>query len=386
MERILVPNFLVCKKDREVFNNIDLFRSLVREIDGFTRGENKSLNDVMKTISYLKIPKGLPSMQELFAYVKAFVLDLYRVEGRSNSNASGLIFASCDTNSKVFDKTAFEEFDSQRYLLEVAIKEHMVQFRQLKAAQRKCIMLEGKLEQVKEKLVKKFEQPAEERKKRTVKKIQCLQKKLAMNGELIELAYISYQSALEKEKGIRLKIQQLAEDLQQKIVAITREKLAESFDLLDNLAWNSHLSMYLLEKIREMDCQYASDQLYKYICQTYMYANPEEWNIRAGSHATLEDPVLLSSEFCQNKSECIFLVDFEEPDAELENPPEGIYVKATANCKEGTASSLTFRRGKRFKQKLVSRDGKIGFGWKRSSRTGMKVWGFYHVCMVKFDN
>ncbi|KAL3874525.1 hypothetical protein ACJMK2_037530 [Sinanodonta woodiana] len=386
MERILVPKFFVCKKDREVFNNIDLFRSLVREIDGYTRGENKSLNDVMKTISYLKIPKGLQSMHEIFAYVKAFVLDLYRVEGSRNNNASGLNVASSDTNSKVFNKTAFKEFNSQRCLLEVAIKEHMDHIRQLKAAQKKCIMLEEKLEQVKLKLVKKFEQPAEERKKRTVKRIQCLQKKLAINGELIELAYISYQSSLEKEEGIRLKMQQLSEDLQKKIVAITREKLAESFDLLDNLAWNSHLSMYLLEKIRDIDWHYAAEQLYKYICQTYMYPNPEEWNIRAGFHVALEDPVLLSSEFCQNKGECIRLVDDEEPDAELENPPEGIYVKATANCKEGTASSLTFRRGKRFKQKLVSRDGKIGFGWKRSSRTGMKVWGFYHVCMVKFDN
>ncbi|KAL3874498.1 hypothetical protein ACJMK2_037507 [Sinanodonta woodiana] len=104
-------------------------------------------------------------------------------------------------------------------------------------------MLEEKHVQVKEKLVKKLEQPDEERKKRTATQIKNLQKKLSTNGELIELACISYQSILEKEKGIRLEIQQMAEALKEKIVTITREKLTESFDLLDNLAWNSHLSM-----------------------------------------------------------------------------------------------------------------------------------------------
>ncbi|KAL3879262.1 hypothetical protein ACJMK2_031564 [Sinanodonta woodiana] len=309
------------------FNNIDLFRSLVGEIDEFIRGENKSLTDVTKTLSYLKILKGLPALHEIFAFLKAFVLELYKVEGSSNNNSSGLNFASSDTNSKL-NKTAFKELVSQRFLPEVAIQDHMDHFRQLKAAQKKCIMLEEKHKQVKEKLVKKREQPA---------------KKLSTNRELIELACILYQTILEKEKSIRLEMQQLSAALQQQIIAMTCDKLAESFDLLDNLAWSNHLSMYILEKVRDIDFQYASEQLYKYICQAYMYPNPEEWNIRAGFHAALEDPVLLCSEFCQNKGKCVGLVD-EEPDAELENTPEGIYVKATANCNEGTDSSLTFRR------------------------------------------
>ncbi|KAL3871356.1 hypothetical protein ACJMK2_039363 [Sinanodonta woodiana] len=384
MERILIPKFLGCKKDREVFNNIERFRSLVSEIEDYNRGENKSLIDLTKTLSYLKIPKGLPAIHELFSFLKAFVLDLYNVEGSSSNNTSGLTLASSDNSSKVLNKRIFKEIDIQRCSLESAIQKHMDHMRQLKAAHKKCLKLEEKLEQVKEKLVKKLEQPECERSKWTEKQIKRLQKKLAMNGELIELAYINYQSLLDKEKLSRLDMQQLSEALQKQIVAVTREKLAESFDLLDNLAWNNHLSMYILEKIRVIDFDYASEQLYKYICQTYMYPNPEEWNIRTGFHTELEDPVLLPSEFCQNKGECIGLLDVEEPDAEMESTPEGIYVKATANCNEGTASSLTFRRGKRFKQKLVSKDGKIGFGWKRSSKTGKKVWGFYHVCLVKF--
>ncbi|KAK3584934.1 hypothetical protein CHS0354_021815 [Potamilus streckersoni] len=40
-----------------VFNNVDLFELVVGEITDFTRGRRKSLNNVMKTLSYLQLVK-----------------------------------------------------------------------------------------------------------------------------------------------------------------------------------------------------------------------------------------------------------------------------------------------------------------------------------------
>ncbi|KAK3584935.1 hypothetical protein CHS0354_021816 [Potamilus streckersoni] len=119
--------------------------------------------------------------------------------------------------------------------------------------------------------------------------------------------------------------------------------------------------------------------------KAYVFPDPEESISRNGLHVELQDPAWLSSDYCLNKDEFLRLVDVEEPDKDLEIMPEEVYVEAVTKCKKENGSSLTFKRGKIFKQKLTLADGTIGFGWKRC-RTGIKVWGFYSTCMVKFNH
>ncbi|KAL3853247.1 hypothetical protein ACJMK2_016803 [Sinanodonta woodiana] len=99
-------------------------------------------------------------------------------------------------------------------------------------------MFQEKQKQSQVKLQRKLDQPDGEKNKGTEKMIISLQKKFTMYGELIEQVCLSYQTVLKKEIYIRREIQQLAEDLQQQIAAITRDKLAESLDLLDEMTWS----------------------------------------------------------------------------------------------------------------------------------------------------
>ncbi|KAL3866809.1 hypothetical protein ACJMK2_044076 [Sinanodonta woodiana] len=61
---------------------------------------------------------------------------------------------------------------------------------------------------------------------------------------------------------------------------------------------------------------------------------------------------------------------------------ENMYVTCVTPVQTGSTGYLNVREGQTIKQKLVSLDGELAFGWCRKRKFSPKRWGFYPVTSV----